>query len=348
MSKLLIIGNGFDMAHEYKTSYKDFSETLDTKIVDAFQTIYKRIINDADLQNINWYNFENVINIASYNCAQKRIETILEPSDVWTESIHELNLQFEEIRQALIKYLREAYFAKKIRKLRHVQNQFSEDSYVITFNYTPTAERYISKNNICHVHGSLEEDYIVFGYPFRDESDMFDAEDTRFAKEKQRELLNFWRFALSQSSITDDERRSLLQDMVGNIDSLFSGRGEYDFETSEEELPVLIQKYGELYGYRPAPLDFGVDFSQITEIVILGHSLCADEDIVRDQLIKKCINLKGITLFFFYGESQEDIKKKIELLNSFSGGVPVVLECYTTGLYNRWLAIKKWLGISKK
>lgn len=343
MSKLLIIGNGFDIAHGYKTSYWDFSKTLDSKKAEAFQKLCKQILKDADLPNLKWYDFEYVINMASYNCAQKRIENILDPNDIWTESINKLNLQFEDIRQELIKYLRVEYTTRKIKKLHPVERQFSKDSYVVTFNYTPTAERYISKDRICHVHGSLEEDYIVFGYPFRDESDLFDSEDTRFAKEKQRELLNFWRFTLSSPSVTDDERLFLLREMIGSVDSLFSGRGEYNFKDSEAELPALIQTYGVSYDYRPAPLEFGVDSSQITEIVVMGHSLCADEDIVRDQLIRKCTKLERITLFYYFEESHEEIEKKVELLKSFSGGVPVVLKCYTTILQNLWNTIRKRL-----
>ena len=69
MNRLVIIGNGFDMAHGLKTSYKDFITWYWDKRVDAFvgnttkiseDCLCKLSINaDADLSCWNVFMFEN-------------------------------------------------------------------------------------------------------------------------------------------------------------------------------------------------------------------------------------------------------------------------------------------------
>ncbi|WP_233901382.1 AbiH family protein, partial [Tenacibaculum piscium] len=92
-----------------------------------------------------------------------------EDQPLFVERIDALNLDFQEIKEALKKYLKD-----KIKPTRNTsvsnsfENHFIDRKNVsfINFNYTNTIERYtnssLGRNNI-HIHNSLSED-IIFGY----------------------------------------------------------------------------------------------------------------------------------------------------------------------------------------
>ncbi len=54
---LAIIGNGFDLAHGYRTRYESFSESVD----DAALAEFKEYCDEASIET--WHEFENNINI---------------------------------------------------------------------------------------------------------------------------------------------------------------------------------------------------------------------------------------------------------------------------------------------
>jgi len=49
MNRIIIIGNGFDLAHGLKTSYKDFLEWIKSKIVENPDEYFEHISTSAEV-----------------------------------------------------------------------------------------------------------------------------------------------------------------------------------------------------------------------------------------------------------------------------------------------------------
>ena len=62
MKKLIIIGNGFDLAHDYKTSYKDFVEACPSSTTETFQNMVEKYCESELANGVHWYEFESMIN----------------------------------------------------------------------------------------------------------------------------------------------------------------------------------------------------------------------------------------------------------------------------------------------
>lgn len=93
-----------------------------------------------------------------------------------------------------------------------------------------------------------------------------------------------------------------------------------------KKISKIINDYGELNNFSMYPISLGVDLNQIEEIVILGHSLEADEELII-SLFKKMINLKKIVLFTFQGESKSELDKKKSFINELTT-VPIEIQFY--------------------
>ncbi|MDN3620417.1 bacteriophage abortive infection AbiH family protein [Polaribacter undariae] len=200
MANLIILGNGFDMAHGLKTSYKDFIlEIINSSIKKELS--YKKIVSIVD--GINNYDhllslikksgmdtllksdndfFKELLNLNInknwYEIEQLYFNTINEISGVNyskynSQNIEKLNTEFEILK----KYL-EAYLTKQESNLRtydsykHLFKYFTlvPDTLILNFNYTETINNYQSffeiKPTIINIHGKLNdnENPIIFGY----------------------------------------------------------------------------------------------------------------------------------------------------------------------------------------
>uniref|UniRef100_UPI00403F41AB hypothetical protein n=1 Tax=Candidatus Enterococcus willemsii TaxID=1857215 RepID=UPI00403F41AB len=81
-----------------------------------------------------------------------------------------------------------------------------------------------------------------------------------------------------------------------------------------EQISSLINDYGEINNFCPAPINTNIDFTNITELIILGHSLEADEELISD-IIKELKRLEKIKLFIYRGE---DYSIKMNFLENIS------------------------------
>tara|TARA_R110001583_G_scaffold24456_6_gene89220 strand:+ start:46463 stop:47536 length:1074 start_codon:yes stop_codon:yes gene_type:complete len=166
MNRLIIIGNGFDLAHGMKTSFKDFITDYYNNAVNTF--IDKNVYDDALLKmsfkQSNGYfidkqvvkldktfdmltNFEKKDEvIVTQSLLLKNIKSKLEYSN-WVDieieyfsllksirgtievSVDELNIQFACLKEKLIEYLQrqEKEHAKKVFDLDPMVNRFTEE-----------------------------------------------------------------------------------------------------------------------------------------------------------------------------------------------------------------------------
>lgn len=193
MPNLIIIGNGFDLAHNLETSYPQFikylvdsnrdniiHKDLFIRPVEMFYEELRRINHyDIHLRNTvknnlliqlilnhflqNWSDVEELYFRHLYNIGE---------NSATYDKPEILNKEFDQIKSALEKYLSEQ--ESKSVKIESYNAMFSaldsESTLILNFNYTKTIERLynssLTKSDVLHFHGELGSDTnpIIFGY----------------------------------------------------------------------------------------------------------------------------------------------------------------------------------------
>ncbi|MBF4696048.1 bacteriophage abortive infection AbiH family protein [Fusibacter ferrireducens] len=166
---LFIIGNGFDKAHNLKTSYVDFRnyiEDQDWSYLEMLEKMYGFCINSKKehVENLLWKEFEKNLSVISEDeliDSAVSIDMGLESGDVGIEDT--LDSYFEE-QYGFIKSLNEFLknWINEIEiKVPQRTNKFDigEESLFLNFNYTLLLENVygIEAENILHIHGSIDE-----------------------------------------------------------------------------------------------------------------------------------------------------------------------------------------------
>jgi len=188
--RIALIGNGFDLAHGYKTKYISFMrDVIDSNIAD--NSIYSKILKLPKSYN----GFEQVVELClvATNNFQHRIHHVIfnklfidmlgdTSLNKWcnieqfyfdklmqcksTIQAINLNLEFEEIKKAL-----EFYLSKKREEINSIEDlnylfKGRKIEHVINFNYTNTHEQYLNNQHVLNIHGELQniDNPIIFGY----------------------------------------------------------------------------------------------------------------------------------------------------------------------------------------
>lgn len=319
IKRLAILGNGFDIAHGYLTSYQNFYETVGPEYFESFRKLCEDMLQTTYEEGSNWYQFEDLMDQVAFVSRQRAMEDS-SISDEIMERMHLINEEFEKIQCLLKEYLINAQCGNDQFKLSSIARMITDDTAVINFNYTNTAKRY--SDNINYVHGTLSEDYIIFGYPLRMEFDFMPSESVRYSKERHYEMLEFHRWLAKEIKPTKAEYKTLMKQMWECVCNLYSEYGEYTIltdmgELSKEELPEPIRLYGEMKGFLPTQMTWQFEFKDIESILIIGHSLKADEYLIGEQILKKCTNTKTIYLFRYGGESEISVEGKRNFITKY-------------------------------
>lgn len=166
MRTLYIIGNGFDLMHQMKSSYKDFHQWLigNSRIdyIAEMQKIFP-VFKDGDY--LLWSDFEEAL-------GECDIETVaqwsLEDLYITENSISNYVFGSPELIDTLISEIvlnGFAEWAQSIEISRHKAISLNPNSIFLTFNYTDTLEELyaVPENRILHIHGraSIGEPIIV-------------------------------------------------------------------------------------------------------------------------------------------------------------------------------------------
>lgn len=203
MNNLIILGNGFDLAHGMKTSYGDFITWMieeHCKDRSRFNTILeipeginsldeldKKGLLDGRYDKVPFSNFnykrtygalfiEKLIAEKANKGTWADIETFYFKElnlCKYEGAVNRLNREFEDLKEALQEYLRteEQKDAEMNETFQYVFGSLCTDtSVVLNFNYTDTVERLykdeITETDLIHIHGELfaEANPIIFGY----------------------------------------------------------------------------------------------------------------------------------------------------------------------------------------
>lgn len=174
MKNLIIVGNGFDLAHGLKTGYADFITDLK-----MFPEDYEKSKNNENLllnslkenrgqlwSDIESTYFDILTKLEDKNHLQEKYNL---PINAYQNS-KILNDDFDVIKKCLSIYLLKQ--EKEFEIDNSYQNFFNhfknEDAVVLNFNYTNTVKQYVNSKKIelIHIHGELgnESNPIIFGF----------------------------------------------------------------------------------------------------------------------------------------------------------------------------------------
>ncbi|WP_461629886.1 AbiH family protein [Labilibaculum euxinus] len=177
MKNIVIIGNGFDLAHGLKTKYSDFIHDMITnpqkynfdRISDINNKILEVLLNcQKDLwSDIECIYFDILTNLHNSSYMRKTYNIASDYTNVV-----ELNQDFNEIKKWLCQYLKEeeAKFIFTENYDLFFDNLNKKDSVILNFNYTKTVREYIKNRNLdidlIHIHGELSnsKNPIIFGF----------------------------------------------------------------------------------------------------------------------------------------------------------------------------------------
>lgn len=163
MNKMLyIIGNGFDLAHNMKSSYRDFKEWLcRSECIDyivIMQQFFPSVINGKYLL---WSDFENALELIDVNVVSKwSFEDMLLQETA--EGAYSFGQQ--EILDTCIQSIVSKTFISWVKSIEvaHCKafHSLETGAFFLNFNYTDTLENVygIPSGRVLHIHGRAKTD----------------------------------------------------------------------------------------------------------------------------------------------------------------------------------------------
>lgn len=193
MSKLIIIGNGFDLAHRIPTSYNDFRKYL----IDKYPVAYRnkdRIIDIDEISDIkliaveimlyaidsangeDWSNFESSLSIINFRDKFPRHEhredrdednstavEYLMHITALTEIFEECVVYWGELLSDWIKEIERLIEHYNYYPIDSIRNLLNDDVKIMTFNYTKTVQILYGKSGVKHIHNRVGQE-LIFGH----------------------------------------------------------------------------------------------------------------------------------------------------------------------------------------
>lgn len=301
-SRLFIIGNGFDLAHNLPTSFStNFKKIAEQNEANReFWELYQVEVPDM------WADFEHGLARPDFNSLEEIFNGYAPDYTSDRESDRNAIITQADINGNLRKSLRQ--FAEQADNdiLNHTsliqyKNRFNANDYFINFNYTHTLEKLygINKNNIVHVHGEVGKDNLILGYP----SGTYNPEKYRYDPTFK-----------SKGCYIDID----IMEFIARME-----REEiFDYYTATA-YRSLVEKTKSFYKvFQKDVVSSFLDSKLFDEIVVIGHSCKIDYECFQ-YLKEKYPNVKWI----FNPHTIEDIKninnliKRINLSNYFVNNI---------------------------
>ncbi len=312
MNRLVILGNGFDIAHGLRTKYEHFMEYLlagksaisfsehidDLERIALYEELCK-YIPEEDL----WSSFERALGELDdgYLRDNNSCYLLSYGDENWRDSAHH---DYQYMISEALAFADDipTQFRKWISTIdTHVTPKasldiISNDCLFVNFNYTDTLETSydISEERILYIHGkALRGDNLILGH--HDEELIQEEPEPQFDSEEEYELcLEYY----------DEDVR------VTEADEIIKGY----FRKTYKDTAAIIQKNQTFFS----------SLQEIEEIYILGHSLSLidfeyfnaikqnvsptclwnischnDEDYINAQRLVKLLEISNCTLFYF-------------------------------------------------
>jgi hypothetical protein len=292
MSKLYVIGNGFDLHHGLKTSYYDFSEYLKENNPQLFGTLEKYIsypISDDSL----WSRFEeNLANLDADEILSENSDYLpnIASDDFRSRDLHTfpdiMHEQFLQLTSGLLSEFKNFILAVRFPDSAYEQKlRIDKDSIFLNFNYTNTLERLynITNNQINYIHNSVyrNRDEIILGHGIDPE--------------------NFEKEIPTPPDNLDEEDYEEWYRMNNDYD--------YSFDTGRESLyeyfKIMHKPTKQIIENNKIFFD---SLDIIDEIYIFGHSI-SEVDILYFQKLAKSVSPNSKWSFSYYSHENIPILK---------------------------------------
>lgn len=244
MRHLVIIGNGFDLAHDLKTSYIDFIKYIFNNVKDnptEYKSLFDNYSNSMNYDKaISLIKNDEINNQIKFNNSLFEIFFRKTTTENWSdieelyfvelkiicknyygidkEKLTKLNNEFTDIISHLEKYLSHIVETKLISTTPSLVNLFDKikgsQSLVLNFNYSNTISKYININEIeqINLHGQIKDSKnpIIFGFAVN----QIDSE--QFLNTGEKEFTKYIKRYLYKNSNNEKKLRDFL-DNTGDI-----------------------------------------------------------------------------------------------------------------------------------
>jgi len=296
MSKLVIVGNGFDIYHGLDTRYISFARFLK----ENYSTIYENLLELYGFSDIDdssddelWAEFEYSLSLLDGETVlENNSDYVARPSSEgfrdrdWGAMAIEIEMLVEELTDNLFKAFKEFILQVKfpsVDELSVNKLKLSPEDLYLTFNYTNTLERYykIPQNKIIYIHGKADEpkSKLLLGHGIDPEN---------FAEKKVE----------PPKGLTDEEYDEWQEHMADSYDHSYelgkSALLEY-FSKSFKETSKVIDDNQHFFD----------DLEAIKNIIVLGHSL-SDVDIPYFAKLLSSVDSEVVWYATYYGNHEKD------------------------------------------
>lgn len=289
-NRLFIIGNGFDLAHnlptDFKNDFKDIAESNESNR--DFWNLYQTEISDI------WSDFEYCLGKPNFNSLEK-IFYGYEP---------DYQSDYERDREAIITQvdisgnLKESLYEFADRAedaignkipLSKFKNFFSNNDIFISVNYTHTLERIynIKESNVLHIHGEVGQNNLLIGYPkgeYKPEKYCYDPTQKGRSRHIDIDIEDYVK-RMGEEEVFDYYTLTAYRNLIDKTKSFFK-------EYREERIASYLDK------------------RIIEEVIVFGHS-CKIDFPYFDYIVKKYPNAK----WFFNPHGDDDILNIRQLIN---------------------------------
>lgn len=252
MTKVYVIGNGFDLHHNLHTSFRGFMDFLEYDPVRI--TFEKYLYCEAgDTYEKMWKNLEKSLSKFDIDVLIEDKRSYYDDDPHNDSFLYEVNSVIENLTTRLVDRLNTYLTIANCSSDESCKSfNFDPSFHFICFNYTNTLERIykIPKTKICYIHGMLNSDIypLVVGHG---------NEHPTFYSEENKPLRN------SVIGFSVDEEIEAFKDTYCPVfeESVEAAHSYYERNRKKtEDCIALHQK-------------FLSSLTNITEIIILGHSL---------------------------------------------------------------------------
>lgn len=306
---LAIIGNGFDVAHNYNTRYTNFINCIG---VESLQN-YRSYVDTYGTPSL-WKDFEK--------CAEE-LSISFYLHDITKENFNDstvipFNDAFEELKKKLMDYLQTEQERIPLKKKPSIEKYLGSETIAFTFNYTNLAEFYL--DNVYYIHGSLKEQDIVLGFDPISPLCMAGFNNIQWFKGFCRERLAFRRYLRTQLNLSQSEPLfiKLCEEYCQIQIARNSGKGLEEDDITNLEHTNILWNYLAHEGEQDAIAKNKERLSDISTVVVLGHSLQSDATFLN-SIFNCLVNLKEIILFTF--PEDNEICDKIKFLKQYCNNI---------------------------
>lgn len=169
---LYIIGNGFDRAHNLKTSYSNFHDWLmidHQDFVEIMESIFdgrdkSRFADEEVRPSLLWTDFEAALGKINADTAREflmeRYGNLDTDTDALEQAVKEIERTVNNVNDLILEWSRNTSV-----NFTHRLFNMSNDSKYLTFNYTLTLEEgyNIKEQQILHIHSNVNDGKVIVG-----------------------------------------------------------------------------------------------------------------------------------------------------------------------------------------